>query len=67
VERLAQTGARNATLADVVDPNNNGIRDPNEPGIAGVAVQLTGTDDRGDPVNVSLNASTVVCAVRAVA
>jgi hypothetical protein len=33
-----------------VDPNNNGIKDPGEPGIGGVAVTLTGTDVNGDPV-----------------
>ena len=33
-----------------VDPNNNGIRDAGEPGVAGVTVNLTGTDDLGRPI-----------------
>ncbi|MBL8792872.1 MAG: isopeptide-forming domain-containing fimbrial protein [Planctomycetia bacterium] len=33
-----------------LDRNNNGLKDPNEPGIAGVVVLLSGTDDRGNPV-----------------
>ena len=36
-----------------VDANNNGIKDPGETGIQGGAVTLTGTDDLGDPVNLS--------------
>ncbi|HEY3900126.1 MAG TPA: SdrD B-like domain-containing protein [Chthoniobacter sp.] len=38
-----------------VDTNNNGIQDAGETGIGGVAVTLTGTDDRGNSVNVSMN------------
>ena len=34
-----------------VDTNNNGIKDPGEPGLAGVTVLLTGTDDQGDAVS----------------
>lgn len=33
-----------------VDPNNNGIQDPGEPGIGGVMVTLTGTDVNGNAV-----------------
>ncbi len=33
------------------DFNNNGTRDPGEPGIAGVTVTLTGTDLNSNPVN----------------
>lgn len=33
-----------------VDLNRNGVLDPNEPGIPGVSITLTGTDDRGNPV-----------------
>ena len=33
------------------DLNGNGIQDPSEPGIDGVAVTLVGIDDRGGPVN----------------
>nr|WP_298719688.1 SdrD B-like domain-containing protein [uncultured Steroidobacter sp.] len=38
------------------DTNNNGTVDPGEPGIAEVALQLSGTDARGNPV--ALNAVT---------
>ena len=34
-----------------VDANNNGIKEAGEPGIAGVAVSLTGTDDLGHTVS----------------
>ncbi|MGE3821141.1 MAG: SdrD B-like domain-containing protein, partial [Isosphaeraceae bacterium] len=36
-----------------VDANNNGDLDGGETGILGVTVTLTGTDDRGNPVNLS--------------
>ncbi|WP_018684195.1 SdrD B-like domain-containing protein [Actinokineospora enzanensis] len=36
------------------DKNNNGVQDPNEPGIGNVPVVLTGTDANGDPVNVQV-------------
>jgi uncharacterized repeat protein (TIGR01451 family) len=41
-----------SSLAGVVysDLDNDGIQDPGEPGIAGVTVTLTGTDDVGAPV-----------------
>ncbi|MCS7045618.1 MAG: carboxypeptidase regulatory-like domain-containing protein, partial [Gemmataceae bacterium] len=47
---------RPASLAGFVyiDANGNGVRDPNEPGVAGVTVTLTGTDDRGAAVNVAV-------------
>ena len=35
------------------DANNNGVFDPNEIGIGGVTVTLTGTDDRGNAVNLT--------------
>jgi protocatechuate 3,4-dioxygenase beta subunit len=46
---------RPASLAGFVykDPNNNGVKDNGESGIAGVAVSLTGTDDLGDSVSLS--------------
>jgi uncharacterized repeat protein (TIGR01451 family) len=34
-----------------VDSNGNGVRDPGEPGIAGVTVTLSGSDTHGTPVN----------------
>jgi len=45
-----------ASLAGNVyeDSNNNGSRDTAEPGIAGVTVRLTGSDDRGNAVNLSV-------------
>jgi hypothetical protein len=44
-----------ASLAGFVylDANNNGAKDPGEPGIAGVLVTLTGTDDQGNPIAVA--------------
>ena len=33
-----------------VDGNGNGVQDPGEPGLGGVAVTLTGIDDHGQPV-----------------
>ena len=36
------------------DTNNNGIQDAGEPGIAGVDVTLTGIDDLGNPVDVTV-------------
>jgi uncharacterized repeat protein (TIGR01451 family)/fimbrial isopeptide formation D2 family protein len=35
------------------DLNNDGARDPGEPGISGVTITLGGSDDRGNPVNVT--------------
>jgi protocatechuate 3,4-dioxygenase beta subunit len=35
------------------DRNNNGMRQAGEPGIGGVTIQLTGTDDRGQAVNLT--------------
>jgi len=37
-----------------VDGNGDGIKDPTELGIPGVTIQLTGTDDLGNPVDVSV-------------
>ncbi len=34
----------------VLDRDRDGVRDPNDPGLAGVTVALTGTDDRGQQV-----------------
>jgi SdrD B-like domain len=44
-----------ASLAGFVyfDGDNNGIREPGEPGIPGVLVTLTGTDDQGTPVAIA--------------
>ncbi len=41
------------SLAGVVynDQNDNGVDDAGEPGISGVAVTLTGTDENGNPVD----------------
>jgi len=38
-----------------IDPNDNGLRDAGEAGIANVPVTLTGTDARGNPVNLTLS------------
>lgn len=35
------------------DPNDNGIKEPGESGIAGVPVALAGTDDQGRPVSLT--------------
>ncbi|MDO4791216.1 MAG: SdrD B-like domain-containing protein [Buchananella hordeovulneris] len=35
------------------DRNGNGVQDTAEPGVSGVKVTLTGTDDLGNPVNLS--------------
>jgi Domain of unknown function DUF11/SdrD B-like domain len=49
---------RPASIAGVVylDRNNNGIQESpaTEPGVAGVTVRLTGTDDLGNPVNLTI-------------
>jgi uncharacterized repeat protein (TIGR01451 family) len=37
------------------DQNDNGLRDPGEPGIANVPVTLTGTDVLGNVINLSVN------------
>ncbi|MCZ2341186.1 MAG: isopeptide-forming domain-containing fimbrial protein, partial [Bacteroidales bacterium] len=44
-----------ASLGDFVfvDTNGNGVQDVGEPGLNGVTVQLTGTDDTGHPVNLT--------------
>ncbi|MFC5290891.1 SdrD B-like domain-containing protein [Actinokineospora guangxiensis] len=44
---------RRGSIAGVVyeDANNNGAQDPDEPGIAGATVRLTGEDARGNPVD----------------
>jgi uncharacterized repeat protein (TIGR01451 family) len=46
---------KSASLSGFVyyDANNNGQRDPGEPGIAGVTLTLTGTDDQGHTVQAS--------------
>ena len=36
-----------------LDADNDGARDPGETGVAGVTVTLTGTDDLGNPVNLT--------------
>ncbi|MBM0106000.1 carboxypeptidase regulatory-like domain-containing protein [Steroidobacter sp. S1-65] len=65
VELIAGVVAPNVNFGDTVgsivgrvynDANNNGRIDAGEPGIADVAIQLTGTDARGN--NVLLSAST---------
>lgn len=45
-----------ATIGGTVfnDHDNDGIQDTGEPGIQGVTVTLTGTDDRGNTVNINL-------------
>src|SRR5207253_2583201 len=35
------------------DPNNNGVEDPGEPGIAGAIVTLTGTNDLGQAIGIA--------------
>ncbi|QGJ68433.1 Hypothetical protein PBC10988_0920 [Planctomycetales bacterium 10988] len=37
-----------------LDVNNNQTQDPTEPGLGGVEVTLTGTDDLGNPVNTTI-------------
>ena len=48
---------RPATLSGTVfqDNSNDGTQQAGEPGVANVAVTLTGTDDRGNAVNVTAN------------
>jgi len=41
-----------------VDFNTNGVYDVGEPGISNVTVTLTGTDDRGNAVNVAVSTGT---------
>ncbi len=36
------------------DLNNDGIQDPNEPGIPGVTLTLTGTDINGNPISITV-------------
>jgi len=47
---------RPATLSGTVfqDDSNDGGQQPGEPGVANVTVALTGTDDLGNPVNVTV-------------
>ncbi len=40
------------------DRNDNGVRDPNEPGVAGVKVTLTGTDSTGHKVSLVTTTAT---------
>ena len=42
------------TASTYVDANDNGLREPGEIGIPGVEIILTGTDDAGDPVSITL-------------
>ncbi len=46
-----------SSIAGVVynDRNNDGQRDAGEPGYAGIAVRLTGTDDLGNAVSMEMN------------
>jgi len=37
-----------------IDSDEDGIKDPNEPGLGGVDVRLTGTDFQGNPVDVTV-------------
>jgi protocatechuate 3,4-dioxygenase beta subunit len=45
-----------ASLSGVVftDLNGNGVQDPGDPGLGGVVMTLQGTDDLGDPVNLTV-------------
>ena len=49
---IRDTVARNASLSGFVylDFNQSGIREPNERGIPGVIIELTGTDTQGESV-----------------
>jgi uncharacterized repeat protein (TIGR01451 family) len=46
---------KGGTLSGFVysDVNGNGVKDPGDPGIAGVSLTLTGTDVSGNPVNLA--------------
>jgi uncharacterized repeat protein (TIGR01451 family) len=52
-------GVTASTLAGkvYVDANNNGAPDAGEPGVAGVVVQLAGTDANGQPVSLTATTS----------
>src|SRR3984893_10757526 len=52
---IANFGDTAGSIAGLVynDTNNNGLHDPAEPPIPGVAVQLTGTDARGNAVTLT--------------
>ena len=45
--------AASLTGSVYLDGDNDGARDPGETGVGGVTVTLTGTDDLGNPVNLS--------------
>src|SRR5690606_22331109 len=49
-------GERAGSIAGLVynDTNNNGIREGDEPAIPGVTLTLTGTDARGNAVNLTI-------------
>ena len=42
------------TASTYVDVNDNGLREPGEIGVPGVEITLTGTNDAGDPVSITL-------------
>lgn len=49
-----------ATLSGTIwqDDDNDGIVDAGEPGVAGIEITLTGTDDLGNPVNLTVQTGT---------
>ncbi len=51
---FAELPAASISGTVIADANNNGVLDPGESGIAGVTLVLTGTDDTGTPVNVTV-------------
>ena len=54
VERNAQLGSGSISGTVFQDDNNNGVQDAGEVGIEGVTVRLTGTDDFGNPVDITV-------------
>ena len=54
VDRPIQLGSGSISGTVLQDDNGNGIQDAGEVGIEGVTVTLTGTDDFGNPVEVSV-------------
>ncbi len=52
---FGELGGSRVTGTVFDDRNNNGVRDPGEAGIPGAAITLTGTDDLGQAVSVSVN------------